>query len=456
MKSSFNSFVNWFKNHPAWLMFFFSLSFILVLEAIMRPSAIGGVYFQQWTSEDMMQTLPILDLRDHPIESLYYLHIQPPALDFIRAVLAQRWRTLDGLALLRAVDQDLYRIWAILFALMGVLIFRWLSHYISTLWSFIAATLFMIHPASILYATFLESTFLFSLGILWSYYELWKISQNPKERSILPVTAAFILIFLTRSIMQWPAFLIYILSLLLLKVPWRKIAIFSLITGAFVLLYTARQLSLFDIPYTSSLAGGNCFHGLGNFSTYAGYGVDDLEIQPPRSTAGVLNREYKLTGVTNFNQDTHLQYHRALLQKCTQVLLHQPRKETALAFFGNFLIYLQPSSQFTTPHVIADRLPWRALYNTVFSRLVLIFLFLASLFIWIKTNEKSAYLKGIGLLLPAIYIFLMTVLFERGENMRYKFFLEPVFYVFLVVQIRTLVQYFLFKSKNPAWSTTVS
>jgi hypothetical protein len=450
MRKIRNAFISFSRKYPELLVFVLYLSFLLVLEASWRQSAIEHVYFQKWTSEDMMQTLPIIDLRDHPVESLANLHIQPPALDIIRALLALGWRGVDNHLLLVSVDQDLYRLWAVLFALMGVLIFRWLSQVTSFSWAALASLIFMIHPAAILYATFLENTFLFSLGILWSYYELWKLYDSPQERSIIPLVASFILIFFTRSIIQWPALLFYTVSLVLIKIPCRKILMFAVLSGTVVGIYTMRQEVLFDIPYTSSLAGGNCFHGLGDFSTYAGYGVNQIPIQPPHSSASVLNREYKLTGAINFNHNTYLQYHRAMLEKCYQRMLTQPMGETLLAFFGNFLIYLQPSSQFTTPHIIADSLPWRGVYNAIFSRLVLLFLLAGSMWVWIKTNPKENYLRGIGILLPAAYIFLMTVLFERGENMRYKFFLEPVFFVFLVAQLHSLSKFIFLKSKRPS------
>ncbi len=456
MKKILERFLSFFCKFPELLVFVLSLGFLIALEASWRQYAIDRVYFQKWTSEDMMQTLPIIDLRDHPVESLANLHIQPPALDLIRALLALRWRGVDDHSLLLSVDQDLYRLWAVLYALLGVLIFRWLSQVTSISWAAIATFIFMIHPAAILYATFLENTFLFSLGILWSYYELWKLYSRPQTGSILPLSASFILIFLTRSIIQWPALLFYAISLVLVKVPIRKILLFALLSGAVVGIYSLRQKILFDFPYSSSLAGGNCFHGLGDFSTYAGYGVDQIPIQPPRSSANVLIREFKLTGAINFNHNTYLQYHRAMLGNCYQRMLTQPIGETLLAFFGNFLIYLQPSSQFTTPHIIADSLPWRGAYNAIFSRLVLVFLLLSSMLIWIKTNPKENYLRGICMLLPAAYIFLMTVLFERGENMRYKFFLEPVFFVFLVAQIHSLSKLVLLKSSRPSWLKTVS
>ena len=68
------------------VVFIIGVVFLFSLETYLKPNAIGGVYFQAWSSEDMMQTVSIVDLRQAPCQSLYYLHIQPPALDALRAV----------------------------------------------------------------------------------------------------------------------------------------------------------------------------------------------------------------------------------------------------------------------------------------------------------------------------------------------------------------------------------
>lgn len=421
-----------------WPAFFFSLAFLLGLEAYFRPQAIDGVYFQRWTSEDMMQTLSVADLRREPLQSLLNLHIQPPLLDLIRTGLAQLWPTASERVLLTHVDQGLYLIWALFYAGMGFLLYHWFSQLTSRGLAALATGLFMIHPATILYATFLENTFLFSFGVLWSTYELWKLSKRPMETAILPLSAAFLFTYFARSIYQWPVFFLYLLSLFLLRVPRRKIAVFALVAGAAVGFCTLRQYLVFGIPYTSSLAGGNCFHGLGDFSNYAGYGVSDIPILPPPNASAALNRETKITGVSNMNNYKHLQYHLVMLSRCTQRLFSQPWTETATAYLQNFIIYIHPSAQFTTPHVIADQIPWRGLYNAVFSRFALLGLIIFAFAIWFALNGRRKLWAALGLFLPVGYVLVLTVLFERGENMRYKFFIEPVFYVFLVAQLIAL------------------
>jgi hypothetical protein len=54
--------------------------------------------------------------------------------------------------------------------------------------------------------------------------------------------------------------------------------------------------------------------------------------------------------------------------------------------------------------------------------------------LWIRRRTGSGILRGLGLALPVLFVSVACVMFERDENMRYKFFVEPVLYVFLVAQ----------------------
>ena len=66
--------------------------FLTAAEAVARRHAPDGLYLQKYTSEYLMQTVSVLDLRDQPLRSLWYLHIQPPMLDAVRAALAHLHR----------------------------------------------------------------------------------------------------------------------------------------------------------------------------------------------------------------------------------------------------------------------------------------------------------------------------------------------------------------------------
>ncbi len=75
----------------------------------MASRALEGIYFQEdwWSSEQLMQTVSATDLRDRPFESLFYLHIQPPMMDTLRATLAQIFHTDDDEKLIVNIDRGL-------------------------------------------------------------------------------------------------------------------------------------------------------------------------------------------------------------------------------------------------------------------------------------------------------------------------------------------------------------
>lgn len=423
------------QRNPAPIVFLFGLVFILGLEWQLQPQAIDGVYFQRWSSEDMMQTVSVVDLRAEPLASLYYLHVQPPLLDAIRAALAQLWPTVDAQTLVVNVDRALYVVWAFVYVGLGALLCHWLSQVINVRWGVVGAIGFLLHPAAIFYATFLESTLLFSFLIAWSYYALWKLAK--RGGSIVPLAISVVLLYLTRALVQWPFLLLYVIVLWLLRVPWRKVAIFAAIVGAVMGLYTLKQMTLFGVTYTSSFAGLNCYHGLGDY--LAGY-PEVGEPLPPPATVGVLTTPVKVLGVDNFNTMLYLKRHQTLLSTCLPRWLNKPIGETLFAYFANFVNYLRPSAQFTTPHVIADQLPWRGLYNTLFSGGLLVLVVLLAVIWWLRHADRAQLRQGFALLLPAAAILVLSVGFEMGENMRYKFFLEPVLYVFLLAQLHSVWQ----------------
>jgi hypothetical protein len=103
------------------------VAFLAGLEAHFRPLAAEGTYFQEHSSEDMMQTLSLLDLRERPLESLLVLHIQPPLLDTLRAALARSWPEAPPRPLVRRVDRALYALWIGVYAASGALVFAWLE-----------------------------------------------------------------------------------------------------------------------------------------------------------------------------------------------------------------------------------------------------------------------------------------------------------------------------------------
>jgi hypothetical protein len=169
---------------------------------------------------------------------------------------------------------------------------------------------------------------------------------------------------------------------------------------------------------------------------------EDTEGVLPR----VLGRTQKISGTINYNNYQYLRYNKRLTNKTVQFLKKFRIHYMANNTMENLTIYFKPSSQYTTPHVIVDRLPWRNLYDRLFSApFQPIFLITAGIISITKFLNRKKLAAAIAMLLPAFYIFSLCVLFEKGENNRYKLFLEPVYYVFILSQFYALYQWIVSK-----------
>src|SRR3954463_1071476 len=207
----------------------FALSFAMVeiVESIFRRHAIDGVYFQGWTSETLMQSVSLRELRAAPLESLWYLHVQPPMTNLIRAVLVAFHRGASWGEVIRGVDRDLNHLWALAAAALAMLIDAWLRRLrvpgaLATL--FVSSWLLL--PASFAYATLLDGTLISAAFTTWIFYETWRLGSGDGG-SVGRLSAAVLLAYFTRSLFQWPFVLVMLASLLLLRVPRRQLAIFG-------------------------------------------------------------------------------------------------------------------------------------------------------------------------------------------------------------------------------------
>jgi hypothetical protein len=423
-----------------WSLAVFAVGFVFLqgLQAYDRPYAYRGTYFQEASSEDMMQTVSLLDLRERPLQTLLVLHVQPPLLDAVRALLARLWPELPRRKLVVRVDRSLYLLWSLVYAGMGVLVFRWLQLLVaSTRIAVLGALGFFLHPAAIFYATFLEGTLLTSLGVLWLCYALWRF---PARGSTLSLVAAYLFLFFVRSIFQWPALLVVVAALVLRRAPRRKVLVFAVSSAVVVGAFMLKQYLVFGSTSTSSFAGMSCLQSLGEEPEVGSSSDAATPMGPlyPKLAAGgdppALTRRIKITGAHNFNGLADLREERELLRRCVARLTSQPLGTTLRAWAENLTIFFQPSSRYLTAHVIVDRLPWRGAFDWLFSGLRLVFLLAAGALLWAWGRTRSEILAGLGLALPVVFVSAVCVVFERGENMRFKFFVEPVLYVFLVAQ----------------------
>jgi hypothetical protein len=431
------------RNGTPLAVFTTGLLLILALEIYGRAYGRQGEYLQYHSSEDLMQTLSLLDLRERPWQSLLVLHVQPPLFDAVRACLARLWPDVGKGVLVRQVDRALYLIWAVAYAGIAVVVFRWLRRLLaSTRVAAVAALAFLLHPAAIYYGSVLDNTTLTSLGMIVLCYALW---AAPSPRALVLLGGAYLFLFFLRSIFQWPVLVVLVVALLLARVPIRRVAVFALSCGLVIGAYMVKQYLVFGWTGTSSLVGSNCLHALGEEpqiglsteravalgSLFSGARFEDYPM--------ALRRATKITGAHSFNHVADFDNERRLVPRCVARVVKQPVGKTLAAYRVNLGYYLRPSSQyFEQSHATVDRLPWRGVYDWVFSGYRLLALLAVSLAAWAWRRPRAELLRGLGRALPVLLVATASVLFERGENMRFKYFVEPVLYVFIVSQLATL------------------
>jgi hypothetical protein len=409
--------------------------FLTAAEAVARRHAPDGLYLQKYTSEYLMQTVSVLDLRDEPLRSLWYLHIQPPMLDAIRASLAQLHRAADDATLLRRVDAGLYVVWGIAASALCGLVCLWLCRLAGPRYALGAAGAWILHPAPVFYATLLDGTLISAAGIAWFVYELWRARAG--GGSVPRLVAVLLLLFFSRSVVQWPFLVVTGASLALLRMSPRRAAAVLCAAGLVMGAYLAKQRALFGVAFTSSFAADSFCKGLHEYCL--GTTPVPLPGLPPPEAARVLSRVAKSDGEYNYNQLAFLRRSFSQMEEYRALLRTRTLAQNLDALRRNLAFWLRPSSSYTA-HVLVDRMPWRGVYDALFGGPGLAIVLLLSSVSWLARCGREHWRVGAALALPVGYVFAVTVLFEGGENMRYKFFVEPVLFVFVAAEAAAALQ----------------
>ena len=357
---------------PARPLAVFALSFALVeiVESIFRRHAIGGVYFQGLTSETLMQSVSLRELRAAPLESLWYLHVQPPVTNLIRALLVVFHRGANWDEVMRGVDRDLNHVWALAAAALAMLTDSWLRRLrVSGALAALFTLGWLLHPAAFAYATLLDGTLLSALFTTWVLYETWRFGSGDGG-SVGRLSAAVLLAYFTRSLFQWPFVVVMLASLLLLRVPRRQLLTFGVVVGLTVGLYSMKQAYLFGTVSTSTLQGTNLSRSIG---ADCGPIVPVAVAHRAPLTAPVLTEPRKLDGSENFNHVDWLSIESQLLGCFRRTLAQRTPAALWASYRSNFDLFVEPSSAYSRNEIV-DRLPWRTRVDWIFSgpRLILV------------------------------------------------------------------------------------
>ncbi len=424
------------------IVFLMCFLFITGLERTYRACSPDHIHFQYerstgyWTSDLMMQALPIRALRATPLRSLWYLHKQPPVLDAIRALTAQFLKRVPENVLLKRVDSFLYLVWGLFFAGIATVVYVWLKKLTNLWFALIAVFFWMLHPAPIFYAMLLEGTNMSAFFVLWFIYELWRYGKG--RGSVVSVAFAAVILFYTRTMFPWYFFLVLMTALVFLKTPARQLLVF---TGIVLILagpLLVKQSLLFGTTDTTTFSGE---HKCG----ILWYKPEAREISGARATMVFhYPPEAKLySGGDPLNSEEQYQTNLVWTALANAKMRSDPAGMLSAVFRSliyDLQRYWKPSAQYTN-NIVVDRLIWAPAYNAVFSGWVFIGLLLLS--VWLGCSkgvvgERGILLSGrktVGMMIVIGYIFLLSNLNNRNgwtEADRLKFILEPWFYVLIL------------------------
>jgi hypothetical protein len=400
----------------------------------------------------MWQALNSAGLRAHPFEAVWFLHKQPPFFDALRALLIGLLRGVPDEQLGVRLDGLLYVVWALVVGASAVLVCRWLQQSTSRLFASIMAIVWSLLPASVYYATFLEPTVVVSFGVLWVCLELRRLSSG--GGSIPRLTSASLLLFFTRATFQWPFLASLLVCLLLMRLPrrrvWAFVAACVLVAGP----YTWKQWHVFHMTGTTFVPRHSYYLVAGSEMPTEAFEAKARAVPwtyPPEAalSEGKFNTEEDWRKSFAFSElaVAHVREHPVTSLK--NVLI------TFMVF--NWNEYWRPSAEFT-PNVAVQALPWSEPFHRIFAYPVNLGLLLLALWQWRRRRREAglAVIDGrtVGVALPIAYIFLTSTLVNGDghgwtEAVRYKFFLEAVFFVFSAEQLYGMAERYLAGLRPP-------
>jgi hypothetical protein len=410
---------------------------LLLLEWWLRHAALDGLHFSILTSEDLVHTLPLEALRAEPLQSLWWAHAYPPGLDLIRLPFVWWLRDESLPALLQQLDRILLVLWACQFGAIAAGVFTWLADLSGRRVAAIGTALWVLHPAALTYGTLLDSTQLTAWLLLLLVRHLWHLSRDP-QASISRVGWTQLVLLAFRALVQWPFMLVTAAAMLLLGVCPRRVVRLTAICLLVALAWLVKQYVQVGWLSTSTAVGSNLARSIGEPEGFDGhFELETEEIDAVADGPLVLTLPHKVGGEFNHNHRAFIERHREQLDEfleawrgATWGRLWSEYRANFGMFLGSHRTYLQ--------NVLITALPawWTSPYELPLTRVPLLAITAAALW-WYQRRTLLTVRRWrhtVAILLPVSVVVLLSIVGERGENMRFRYFIEPIWWVFLVSQ----------------------
>lgn len=434
--------------------------------------------FTYYLKDYLVQYLDPILLKNNLLESIFYLHSQPPLFNF-----------LIGFSEI-IIPSFAEVFWWSIFLWVGlataIIIFRIMTELkLNRIIAFLLTSVYMLSPSSLLYESLFFYTHIIIFLISCAAYFLIKFYN---ERKKIYLTAHFSLIALCSLITGFFHILwflvLFVLLTRFLSDNKRIILHSALLPFLVVLSLYLKNLIVFDNFTASSWFGMNLSRitvhqlpvekrkelaGKGDFSIYAIMppfpSFTELEnygkLKQPNTGISVLDQIKKNSGRTNFNNLVYLEVSEVSFKDAWYVMVHYPEYYFS-GVIKSFKIYFDPPSDYkllTNNGIRIDN------YIKVFNAFVygyaprssiallpviifpiLIIFGLSQIF-----NRRTHPLKRLiisFLIMNILFVMVTGNFFEFGENNRFRFYTEAFYFILAGIMLTDVIEKYFYRNKN--------
>jgi len=323
-----------------------------------------GFLFQIWTSNWTMQTMGLEDMQPVGPKALWYDHIYPPLVDSIRYLLAMPEISAGQPASQMSVDFRLYVVYTLCFGAVNTVVYLWIRDLTRSGWWALAGTvIWAISPGYLTIIMLLEASPPALAFIACAFYLLYRFL---KTRRLGYSTAFFVALLLgsyTRNIAQTHVLVIVVIAFIAFwflstRRAWWMQAL-SLIVVALMFALPVKQYVMFATT---------------DVSTYGGYQragmlwIDPRTVPTPAEWPANINAN-ATTFSSRYNTQETMKDNYRLTAAANAYLVEHP--VDAVRALGRSLTItvpemLKPTSSYTE-NFLVDVLPWRPVYDWLFS-----------------------------------------------------------------------------------------
>lgn len=451
---------------PAWLAGVVVFAVHLGVGAYLRWGCGIGIdsdpILNNW--EAFWQTLPMRFLKESPWDSLLHCHSQPPMLNVVGLVLRRLFGAGNHLAATHGLQM-------VLGAFACSMVHALLRHLTGRpLVSFATALLLALSPALFLYEAFLLYTLLIAFFLMLFVYCMVHFARGRRLRHLLLCTGALNLLMLTQTSFHLLLLAPFLAMGAILAGPrWRRFLGYSLLISTVTLGWYAKNKVLFGFFGASSWMGSNFWRiASANYTREELRGfreegiLDEAAVELTyfdRPSKFIPYGFDRVSGVPVLSQDDYNNINMIAIAQMHQRNAIRLIRRDPLHYLANvaeaYGFFCKPSFQTRPLFVNTHRLPgplynlslldgrrvlervnarlgthWTTVWQFLIPALLLAY---AGRAFWLCGFSGGAWVAFLrrwpveaSLWFMVLYLTSVSILFEHGENCRFKFPLEPV------------------------------